>query len=86
MWNKPTIFVGRSVVHDHAVLHELVEVRISAVENIDATGGDLTVDSSEFSVNDVVLHMRSILSGPAPGRVRGFQETRRFGCETVGSG
>jgi hypothetical protein len=37
------------------------------VKNIDATGGDVVVDSGEFPVDDVVPHKQGISSGPIPG-------------------
>jgi len=41
------------------ILHELMKVRISVAESIDAA-----VDSGESSVDDVVSHEPSILSSP----------------------
>jgi len=48
------------------VLHELVKVGVGTVEYIDTAGGDLAVDSGEFSVDDVVPHEQGVLSRPVP--------------------
>lgn len=45
----------------HTVLHELVELGIGMVEDIDTVGSDLTVDSGGFSMDDVLPHKQSIL-------------------------
>ena len=36
--------------------HELVEVQISTIEDIDAAGGDLATNGHEFYVDDVIPH------------------------------
>jgi len=50
------------------VLHEPAEVGIGTVEDVNATGGDLTVDSNK----------QNILSSPVPGRfgLMGFESTK----------
>ena len=59
-------------------MHELVKVGIGAVKDINATGSDLAVDSGKFSVDDVVPHKQSIVSGSVPGGVEstGFESIK----------
>ena len=51
-----------------ATLHELAKVGVGTVEYIGAAGGDLAIDSGDFSVDVVVPH--ECLVEPNSGRSR----------------
>lgn len=66
-FSKGLVLSGGRITGVDATLLELVKVRTGTVEYIDAAGGDLVVDSGEFSVDDVIPHEQSVLSSQIPG-------------------
>ena len=53
----------------NVVLHVCEEFGIRTVHDLDATRGDLTIDSGEATKDDVVEHEKGILTDPVPGRI-----------------
>jgi len=53
----------------HAILHELIEVGVGMIGDINAMGGDLAVDSGGLSVDDPIPHKQNTPPSPVPGRV-----------------
>ena len=58
-----------SVALVDVVLHVREQVRVGAVQDGNATGGDLAIDSCEATKDDIVEHKESILAHPVPGGI-----------------
>ena len=80
LFSKGVVLSERKIAGIDTLLHELVEVGVGAVKDIDTTSSDLAVDGGEFSKDDVVPHKKRILSSPVP---RGVESA---GFKSVESG
>src|SRR5688572_19809630 len=62
-------FALRRIAVIDIVLEELQHIRVSTIEKADTASGNFTIDSGETTKDDVVVHEKSVLAGPVPGRV-----------------